>query len=113
MLSKKYGFSNYVYSISCGDREKIYLGQTKRQFCTRLKEHQRTVSNSNRSKSALAEHVCQKSHNIAKNDSKIITANNRYGQQLCLENRHINANSCALNRDDGSLLADARHVDSI
>ena len=92
--------------MPCGDRQKIYLGQTKRQFCTRLKEHQRTVSNSNRSKSALAEHLCQTSHNIAKNDSKITTANNRYGQRLCLENWHINANSCALNRDEGSLLAD-------
>ena len=34
-----------VYSIPCGDCEKEYLGQTKRQFCTRLKEHQRAVSN--------------------------------------------------------------------
>ena len=34
-----------VYSIPCGDCEKEYLGQTKRQFCTRFKEHQRAVSN--------------------------------------------------------------------
>ena len=54
-----------VYSIPCGDCEKVYLGQTKRQFCTRLKEHQRTVSNFNSSKSALAGHVCETSHNIA------------------------------------------------
>ena len=39
-----------VYSIPCGDCEKIYLCQTKRQFCTRLKEHQRAVSNFNSSK---------------------------------------------------------------
>ena len=32
-----------VYSIPCGDCEKEYLCQTKRQFCTRLKEHQRAV----------------------------------------------------------------------
>ena len=38
-----------VYSIPCGDCEKVYLGQTKRQFCTRLKEHQRAVSNFNSS----------------------------------------------------------------
>ena len=36
-----------VYAIPCGDCEKEYLGQTKRQFGTRLKEHQRTVSNAN------------------------------------------------------------------
>ena len=39
-------FSN----IPCGDCEKVCLGQTKRQFCTRLKEHQRAVSNFNSSK---------------------------------------------------------------
>ena len=42
------------------------------QFCTRLKEHQRAVSNFNSSKSALAEHVCETSHNIAWDDSRII-----------------------------------------
>ena len=93
-----------VYSIPCGDCEKVYLGQTKRQFCTRLKEHQRAVSNFNGSKSALAEHVCETSHNIAWEDSRIITTNNRYGQRLCLEAWHINASPCALNRDDGSHL---------
>ena len=68
-----------VYSITCGDCEKVYLGQTKRQFCTRLKEYQRAVSNFNSLKSALAEHVCETSHNnIAWEDSKIITTNNRY-----------------------------------
>ena len=93
-----------VYSIPCGDCEKVYLGQTKRQFCTRLKEHQRAVSNFNSSKSALAEHVCETSHNIVWEDSKVITTNNRYGQRLCLEAWHINTSPCALNRDDGSHL---------
>ena len=79
-----------VYSIPCGDCEKEYLGQTKRQFCTRLIEHQRAVSNLYSSKSALAEHVCKTSHKIAWEDSKIITTNNRYGQRLCLEAWHIN-----------------------
>ena len=62
-----------VYSIPCGDCKKEYLGQTKPQFCTSLKEHQKVVSNLYSSKSALAEHVCKTSH-------KIITTNNRYGQ---------------------------------
>ena len=40
-----------VYSIPCGDCDKVYLGQKERQFCTRLKEYRRSVSNS---KSGLA-----------------------------------------------------------
>ena len=73
-----------VYSISCGDCEKVCLGQTKRQFCTHLKEHQRAVSNFNSSKSALGEHVCETSHNIAWEDYRIITINNRLeGTKKC------------------------------
>ena len=67
-----------VYSIPCGDCEKEYLGQTKRQFSTRLKEHQRAVSSLYSSKSALAEHVCKTSYKIAWEDTKIITTNSPF-----------------------------------
>jgi hypothetical protein len=46
-----------VYSIPCGDCQKEYLGQFKRQFGTQLKEHQKAVSTLNKGKSALAEHM--------------------------------------------------------
>jgi hypothetical protein len=36
---------------------KEYLGQSKRQFGTRLKEHQKAVSTLDKEKSALAKHV--------------------------------------------------------
>ena len=48
--------------------------------------------------------VKQLSHNIARDDSRIITTNNRYGQRLCLEAWHVVASPCALNTDDGSYL---------
>ena len=88
-----------VYSIPCGDCEKEYLGQSKRQFGTRLKEHQKTVSTLDKGKSALAEHVCYTKHEIAWKNSKVITTNNRYGQRLCLEAWHINMSNHALNRE--------------
>ena len=37
---------------------KSILGQSKRQFGTRLKEHQKAVSTLDKGKSALDEHVC-------------------------------------------------------
>ena len=37
---------NAVYSIPCNDCDHEYVGQTKRQFGTRLKEHQRAVCQS-------------------------------------------------------------------
>ena len=60
------------------------------------KEHQRAVSNLNSLKPALAEHVCETSHNIAWEDSRIISTNNLYGQRLCLEACHINCKRLCL-----------------
>ena len=71
------------------------MGQSKRQFGTQLKEHQK----------ALAEHVRYTKHEIAWENSKVITTNNRYnGQRLWLEAWHINMSNHALNRDDGAYL---------
>ena len=89
----------YILYHAVTDRKSI-LGQSKRQFGTQLKEHQKAVS-----KSALAEHVCYTKHEIAWENSKVITTNNRYGQRLCLEAWHINMSNHALNRDDGAYLA--------
>ena len=73
------------------------MGQSKRQFGTRLKEHQKAVSTLDKGKSALAEHVSYTKHEIAWENSKVITTNNRYGQRLCLEAWHINMSNHALN----------------
>ena len=55
------------------------------------------------------------------NKSRIITTNNCYGQQVCLDAWYSNVSSCALNRDDGSYLPQEylhfvgrwRHLDSL
>ena len=70
------------------------MGQSKRQFGTRLKEHQKAVPTLDKGKSALAEHVYVTP--IAWENSKVITTNNRYGQRLCLEAWHINMGNHAL-----------------
>ena len=82
-------------------------GSERRQFCTRLKEHESpAVSYLYSSKSALAKQVCQTCHKIAWEDSRIITTDNcyMYRQRLWLETWHINTSSCALNRHDCSYL---------
>ena len=81
------------------------MGQSKCQFGTRLKEHQKAVSTLDKGKSALAEHVLYVTPNMRlRGNSKVITTNNRYGQRLWLEAWHINMSNHALNRDDGAYL---------
>ena len=86
------------YSIPCNGCYHKYIGQTKRHFRTRLKEHQRAVSFCEKENSALSEHTCL---------VNLITAYRCYHQRLCLEAWHINSAQAPLNRDDGALLPDA------
>ena len=80
-----------IYSILCNDRDNEYIGQTKRQFGTCLKEHQKAVFFCKKENSALSEHACLTNHTIGRDKSKFITTNRRYHQRLCLEAWPINS----------------------
>ena len=43
----------------CKDCDKLYIGETRRNFNTRLREHQKAVEQEHPKKSALAEHSLQ------------------------------------------------------
>ena len=73
-----------IYSIPCNDCDHEYIGQTRGQFGTRLKEHQRAVFFGEKKNSALSERTCLTNHTIWWDNSKIITTNQRYHQCLCL-----------------------------
>ena len=74
-----------TYSILCIDCDYECIGQIKRQFGTRLKEHQKAVFFCKKENSALSEHICLTNHTIGWNNSKIINTNRRCHQRLCLE----------------------------
>ena len=80
-----------IYSIPCNDCDNEYIGQTKRQFGTRLKEHQKAVFFCKKENSALSEHACLTNQTIGWDKSKFITTNRRYHQRLCLEAWPINS----------------------
>ena len=96
-----------IYSIPCNDCDNEYIGQTKRQFGTRLKEHQKAVFFCKKENSALSGHTCLTNHTIGWDNSKIITTNRHHQQRLCLEAWHINSSHAPLNREDGGLFPDA------
>ena len=51
-----------IYSIPCKDCEKLYIGETKRKFNTRLREHKKAVEQKHPKKFVLAEHCLQSGH---------------------------------------------------
>ena len=81
-----------------------YVGQTKRQFGTRLKEHQKAFFFCKKENSALSEHTCLTNHKIGWDKSTIMTTSWLYHQGLCLKAWHINSAHAPLNHDDGGLL---------
>ena len=58
-----------IYSILCNECDHEYIGQTKRQFGTPFKEHQKAVFFRKKENSALSEHTCLTSHTIRWNNS--------------------------------------------
>ena len=73
-------FRNTLYVRNDCDNE--YIGQAKRQFGTRLKEHQKAVFLCRKENSTLSEHTCLTNHTIGWDNSKIITTNRRYHSLL-------------------------------
>ena len=96
-----------IYSIPCNDCDNEYIRQTKRQFGTRLKEHQKAVFFYKKENSALSGHTCLTNHTIGWDNPKIITTYRHYHQRPCLEAWHINCAHAPLNREDGGLFPDA------
>ena len=95
-----------IYSIPLNDCDDKYIAQTKRQFSTRLKKHQKAVFFYKKIQLYRNTHA-QLTIQLGGILQKIITTNRRYHQRLCLEAWHINSAHAPLNRDDGGLLPDA------
>ena len=54
-----------IYSIPCKDCNQLYIGETKRKFITRLRQHGKAVKQKLPKKSALAEHCVKSDHIIS------------------------------------------------
>ena len=90
-----------LYSILCQGCDKNYIGETKRKFSTRPKEHQKPVVNKHSHKSALAEHCLHSSHTVSRESSKILRTNTNWRNRSILEAWEINTCGNPLNRYDG------------
>ena len=95
----------FAKPIPRNDCDDEYIAQTKRQFGTRLKKHQKAVFFCKKIQLYRNRHA-QLTIQLGGILLKIITTNRRYHQRLCLEAWHINSAHAPLNRDDGGLLLD-------
>lgn len=77
---------NVIYQINCNDCQAYYIGQTKRDFITRFKEHQSAI-NSNTNTTSLSQHCLTHKHTF-KFTKYIDTSNDPFILPI-LESIHI------------------------
>ena len=90
-----------ICSIPCKNGDKSYIGETKRKYCTRLKEHQKAVEHKHSQKSSLAEHCLRSGHTVSWEASKILCTSANLRNRRILEAREVNTCRNPLNWDDG------------
>jgi hypothetical protein len=94
-----------VYKVPCEDCEALYIGETKRQVRTRLREHETACRLSQPDKSALAEHHLVTGHRIDFGGAKTIAVEDRWWRRKIREAIEIEKEPRVLNRDSGAPLS--------
>jgi len=61
-----------VYKITCQDCDASYMGQTKRQLGTRIKEHVSDINKRSGSPSVISNHRLELNHEINWNEIRIL-----------------------------------------
>ena len=79
----------------------VYIGQTKRDLKSRIKEHQRAIKFQRPEKSALCQHSMENDHIIDWSKVKILKVEHDYSKRLFTESWYINEKPQVLNRNDG------------
>lgn len=102
------GNSNVVYKINCGDCDASYVGQTKRQLKTRIKEHKNNIRVESKRLSVISEHIIQENHTFDWDNVKILDVETNYHKRLVSEMLHIKEQKNGLNLNkDTEMLSDS------
>ena len=85
------------YKINCSDCDQCYIGENKRWFKMRKKEHMRDVKNSDNNATALSMHAVELGHSIDWKNYEILLIETDYHKRKFIESFHINSLSNVLN----------------
>jgi hypothetical protein len=99
--------NNVVYNISCKDCDASYVGQTKRQLGTRLKEHKNNFKLEPSKHSVVTEHILEYNHSFDWDNVRILDTESNYRKRLISEMLHIKEQKNGINlMKDTELLND-------
>ena len=89
--------NNVVYQINCQDCSAAYIGETKRSFNQRSKEHQRAVTNCDTEKNEIAKHCWDKDHVMDWQNKKVIDQEQNMVARKIKETIHSIGNENSIN----------------
>jgi len=89
--------NNIVYKINCNNCEASYVGQTKRQMKTRVKEHYNNIKLDKSKHSVISEHIVNFNHNFDWDNIKILDIESNYNKRLVSEMLHIKEQKNGIN----------------
>ena len=90
-----------VFEVPCKDCDFVFVGQTKRDLNSRLKEHQKAIKQQKPENSALCEHVILLDHVIDWANSRILKTESNFSKRLTAESWFILSRPKVINRSDG------------
>lgn len=86
-----------VYKIDCIDCNAVYVGQTKRHLCTRLREHQRDIRQNPNNLSVVSEHRVSLGHDFDWLHPTVLHCEAHLRKREIAEMIYIKKNSHAIN----------------
>jgi len=103
--------SNVVYKISCNDCNASYVGQTKRQVKTRIKEHKNNSKHLSSKPTVITEHSREYSHSFDWDNIKILDTESNYYKRAVSEMLHIKEQVNGINAQKDTELLDNSYFD--
>ncbi|KYN06205.1 hypothetical protein ALC62_02852 [Cyphomyrmex costatus] len=89
--------SHVVYKINCKDCDSTYVGQTKRQLQTRIKEHKNNLRMDSSKHSVISQHIMEYDHRFDWENIDIMDVEHNYKRRLISEMLHIKEQPKGLN----------------
>lgn len=100
-----------IYEIPCKDCPSVYIGQTRRKFKIRLREHRNAVDNERVHESSVAVHSVELKHNIDWDKAKLKKSVRKVSHLNAWESMFIsNAEQPLMNDDDAPISSPLFHL---
>jgi len=103
--------NNVIYKIACNNCDATYVGQTKRQLRTRVREHKSNIKSDPSKHSVISEHIVKFNHSFDWDNVKILDRESKFYKRITSEMIHIKEQKTGLNLNSDTELLDESYFD--